>query len=1397
MNDLSRTNELLVKELQELRKEHYALKAFYENDITERKIVEQALEVSKEKYRLLLENSILGILAFDIETLRCSFSNPAACRLFGYSEEEIIRFNITDFHPKDSIEKVMGEFESQWRGEKLISNALPCLRKDGTIFYADIAGYSTTLNERNCSIGFIMDVTDRKQTEDSLLQTRLFLDSIIEHIPNSMWISDEYGTMIRLNQACRDNLHLKDDEVIGKYNIFADNLIEEQGFMPMVKDVFEKGFTAHFIIQYDTSAVKNLKLEQTIKVFLEVHISPIVNSQGKVTNAIIQHNDITERKQTEEKLRESEKRIQKKLSNLLAPESDISELALEDIINTEAIQSMMEEFYKITKIPVAIIDMEGKVLVDPGWQDLCTKFHRVHPETLANCIECDTLLTKGVPPGTFKSYLCKNSLWDNATPLIIGGRHVGNLFTGQFFYEGEKPDDEIFRKQAARYGFDEKEYMDAVSRVPIWSREVIHDALAFFVTLANMISSLSHANLGLAKVLEQHRLAKEAVQATRDYLDKIINSVASPIFVKDDEHKFTLVNEAFCSLLGVRKEEIIGTNGFERFPEDQFDIFIAKDQEVFNTGKENVNEEFLTDGQGKVRIIITRKTLYTDTSNNKFLVGIINDITESKQAEEALKKSEERFRDLFNLGNEGLILLTMDGEIAEVNQLFAQMHGYTVEEIKHLGIKDLDVLGEDSFDGRAELMKRIFAGEVVRFEVEHYHKDGHSIFMSNTVSLITIEKQQYFLAFHQDITEHKQMEDALQNSEEKYSKAFLMSPYAVIITQPEDGKFIEINDAFTSITGFTREETIADSSIGLNLWVDLEVRKIIVSDLLEGKEVKEKEFQFRKKNGEIMTGLFSAQIIHLNNKRLILSSINDITDRKLAENKIHEKDVQFRKLSANLPDLIYQFTRRPDGTYYVPIASEGIKNIFGCSPEDVVDDFAPIGRVIYPEDSERVINDIEYSAKNLTYFTCEFRVQIPGKPIQWIFSRSTPEKLADGSITWYGFNANITEIKQTEFELIRAKEKAEESDRLKSAFLANMSHEIRTPMNGILGFSELLTIPHLTGEEQQEYISMIERSGKRMLNIINDIVDISKIESGQMDISLSETNINEQIEFMYNFFTPEIEKKGLQLVYKTPLPPNESIIKTDREKIYAILTNLVNNAIKYTSTGSIEFGYEKKGKYLEFYVKDTGIGIREDQEEIIFERFRQGDDLNKQFTEGTGLGLSIAKGNVELLGGKMWLESEFGKGSAFYFTLPYNVALESKTGSTKVSSEITPEHHVKNLKILIAEDDQTSLSFLSRVLNMFCREILTAGTGVEAVEACRNHPDIDLVLMDVTMPDLNGYEATRQIRGFNQDVIIIAQTAYAMADDRKKALETGCNDYISKPIRIDALKELIKKHFSK
>ncbi len=361
-----------------------------------------------------------------------------------------------------------------------------------------------------------------------------------------------------------------------------------------------------------------------------------------------------------------------------------------------------------------------------------------------------------------------------------------------------------------------------------------------------------------------------------------------------------------------------------------------------------------------------------------------------------------------------------------------------------------------------------------------------------------------------------------------------------------------------------------------------------------------------------------------------------------------------------------------------------------------------------------------------------------------------------------------------------------------------MSHEIRTPMNGILGFAYLLKEPDLSGDEQHEYIEMIEKSGKRMLNIINDIIDISKIEAGLMKTYISETNINEQIDYIYTFFKPEAESKNIRFSFKSTLIAKEATIKTDKEKVYAILTNLVKNAMKFTENGSIEFGYNLKTDdnkpKIEFYVKDSGIGIPLNRQEAIFERFIQADIVDKMARQGAGLGLSISKAYIEMLGGRIWVESEEGIGSTFYFTLPYNSDSANETKKINFDQSENQDNS-KKLKILIAEDDDVSNKLIEKFVKDITKEIINVKTGNEAIETVRENPDIDLIFMDIRMPEMNGYEATKNIREFNEKVIIIAQTAYGLSGDREKALDAGCNDYITKPIIKAELQELIHKYF--
>lgn len=442
---------------------------------------------------------------------------------------------------------------------------------------------------------------------------------------------------------------------------------------------------------------------------------------------------------------------------------------------------------------------------------------------------------------------------------------------------------------------------------------------------------------------------------------------------------------------------------------------------------------------------------------------------------------------------------------------------------------------------------------------------------------------------------------------------------------------------------------------------------------------------------------------------------------------------------------------------------------------------------------------------NKTKFNKEYKIIKPNtKEERWVHGYAEVEfNEQNEPLKMIGTIQDITNRKKIEEELIIAKEKAEESDRLKSAFLANMSHEIRTPMNGILGFTQLLKTPDLTWDEQIEYIEIIEESGVRMLNIINDIIDISKIESGLITVSLSKTNINDQLDYIYNFFKPEVEKKGVQILIKKTLESEQASITTDTEKIYAVLINLVKNAIKFTSNGTIEVGYnlktigDKNSEFLEFYVKDSGIGIPKEQLEVIFERFRQVTETVTRNYEGAGLGLSISKAFVEILGGTIWVESEKDSGSTFYFTIPYSDKETSLDYIPKKTNKETTPKLAKSLKILVAEDDDISAKLLLKTLAAISETIIRVKSGIEALEYFRDNQDIDLIFMDVQMPGMNGYETTIEIRKFNPHVIIIAQTAYALSTEKEKIMEVGCNNHISKPINKEELFKIIEMYFDK
>ena len=391
------------------------------------------------------------------------------------------------------------------------------------------------------------------------------------------------------------------------------------------------------------------------------------------------------------------------------------------------------------------------------------------------------------------------------------------------------------------------------------------------------------------------------------------------------------------------------------------------------------------------------------------------------------------------------------------------------------------------------------------------------------------------------------------------------------------------------------------------------------------------------------------------------------------------------------------------------------------------------------------------------------------------------------------------ERKENELELKLSKEKAEQADKLKTSFLANMSHEIRTPMNSIVGFSELITRKNVPQQKKDIYAEYISNSGKALLALIDDIIDISKIDAKQLRIVKSQVKINamitELIEY-YNSYKNENYKQEVTLKKHFSVDDEGFSILCDSVRLRQILNNLLSNALKFTEKGFVEIGYLLPNKAtILFYVQDTGIGIAPEKSTLIFDRFRQADDSTTRKYGGTGLGLAISRKLIQLMGGQIWVESELGKGATFFFSLPLIIPSKSETILENLSTKNAPSSF-KAKTILIAEDEDTNFLFLQEVLSPTNVAILRAHNGIEAIELVKKNDSIRLVLMDIQMPRMNGYQATQEIKKLKPSLPVIAQTAYAMAEDRAKGERAGCDYYLSKPIKPNDLLETLKQYLN-
>ena len=891
----------------------------------------------------------------------------------------------------------------------------------------------------------------------------------------------------------------------------------------------------------------------------------------------------------------------------------------------------------------------------------------------------------------------------------------------------------------------------------------------------------------------------------------------SPIYVffKDKEIRSLNLSKNYEQMLGLPLEQILGKTMYDLFPSEFAKKMIAEDKEILEKGIPKVIDEELNG-----RFYTTYKFPIVIDNKAEFLAGYTIDITERRKAEDTLRSSEERLKILFNYAPEGYYLLDLSGNFVDGNVAAEKLIGYAKNELIGKSFFELNLLLPKYLTVAAEILEKGIEGKPTGpEELEMIRKDGKKVIVEVTTHPVEIEGQTMILGIVRDISERKRAEIVMQQASENWNRTF-QTMHSGIALLDADQRIIQSNRAFQNYLNENELSLIGKYCLPLILSEGYAFGNNPFERMKISKACEIAESSINGHTHEILVDPI------LDSDNIITGSVlvmNDITQKKRDENIqqiLHEitgGQMLDKSIGEQLLIVRNELSKVFDVTnFFVALYQPETDTLRKVIFEDEKDDF------IEWDASKSLSGQIMKLGKPLLLnseqearFAAENNIELLGSPAAcWLGVPLISGEKTIGVLVVQSYTdenaydsatirllviiahelAIIIERNKMIADLVAAKDRAEESDRLKSAFLANMSHEIRTPMNGILGFAELLKEPKLSGEEQQMFIEIIEKSGERMLGIINDLINISKIESGQMEVHISETNLNDQLDFLYNFFKLEAKQKGLKLILIHPLSNDESKLTTDKEKLYAILTNLIKNAIKFTKSGSIEFGYKAAENEFIFYVKDTGIGVPENKQKTIFERFVQANSGMSSVYEGAGLGLAISKAYVEMLGGKIWIESKTGTGTCFYFTIPRTVNVETTHDNT-TEKTLPPEREETKITVLVAEDDEISLIYLNHILKSCNVDILVAKSGGEAVEMSRKFQQIALVLMDINLPVIDGYMAAQIIKNERPELPIIAQTAFALDEDKERYSDTF-DEYITKPVKADELKQKMKKVLS-
>jgi len=758
-------------------------------------------------------------------------------------------------------------------------------------------------------------------------------------------------------------------------------------------------------------------------------------------------------------------------------------------------------------------------------------------------------------------------------------------------------------------------------------------------------------------------------------------------------------------------------------------------------------------------------------------------------------------------------------------------------------LKDLHLI-PDSDVPFAEYRRNI---EMIKvpFVEEHEYKttDGETLtYELHGYPVISKEENYHYVILHyRDKTNEVIIREEMQEYRNTLKDLFYNLPGMVFRCLNETNWTVEFaSPGSKALTGYTPEELINNNKIRYGDLIHPDDRQMVwdtIQDAIKRKRHYDVKYRIITKKGQVkwVAERGNANFDKYERVVSIEGFISDISEGKTAELNLQKelliseaiarismellKDtVTPIEVSRLIQEYVKEFTASELTFIYTPDENGSTHTLFSHWPEDKI---ITIHSETYSREEFQSFRNL-IDSKTPVFINEPADIKMPGYDGSEINQRRllsipayinnkltglliiirpdksyTEEDIAVGQRFINMFALGIYRLKAEE-TLQEAKAKAEESDRLKSLFLSNMSHEIRTPMNAIVGFAEMLQDSDLDRDQKNKFLDVIIKSGDNLLRLINDIIDISKIEAGQLKFDYSDCLVNEMISDLETYFKQEMvrqRKSHINLFVQLGHPESDFALYTDCFRLKQILNNLIGNAVKFTDEGFIEYGYQIKSGVIEFFVRDSGIGIAPDKQNVIFERFGQVREAISRNQTGTGLGLTISKNLVELLGGEIWVDSLPGEGSTFYFTLPLRVSAKTVNKSNEEQAiQPKPALDLTGKTILVVEDVDTNYFYMSSLLQKFNCTIIRANNGAKAVELCRTDSSINLVLMDIELPVMDGYKATIEIKKIRPDLPIIAQTAFAMMGERERSKEAGCNDYLAKPIRKEELVSTLRKY---